>query len=85
MCMIFKRGDKKSLCVSLVRIVLTTSLRERTSRPSSRLTKKQSKALARSRTKKNTERGEERGRAPALSARSSRVGCPFNTCGRNEA
>ena len=48
---------------------------------SSRL-KKKSKALARSRTKKNHGEGGGGGRAPALSARSSRVGCPFNTtCG----
>lgn len=85
MCMIFKRGDKKSLCVSLVRIVLTTSLREMTSRPSSRLKKIKVKLSLAREQKKNTERGEERGRAPALSARSSRVGCPFTTCGRNEA
>jgi len=44
--------------------------------------KKKSKALARSRTKKNHGEGGGGGRAPALSARSSRVGCPFNTtCG----
>ena len=68
MCMIFKRGDKKSLCVSLVRIVLTTSLRERTSRPSSRLKKIKVK-LSLAREQKKTRRGGRRGVAHLHSRR----------------
>lgn len=78
------RRQKISLCESCANRTNDFSAREDIASVVA-FKKNQSKALARSRTKKNTERGEERGRAPALSARSSRVGCPFNTCGRNEA